>query len=229
LRRACQLWVMCTAYRRADRSVLPVSLDQVTWLPPRCHRRRQRQRLFQSEQTVSSEELRKIPSQELSCGVWISARSIFNDHLTPAMHFATMTMIPHLAFEDRYFDLIFCGSVFTHIEDIQQSWLLELGRVLRPSGRLFITVHDEYAVKHFDASYLDYRTAKYIQEQPVHASNKNNSSMIVVGRGAASQVFYNSHYLKALKGYFAPLLALGFTYARRLRLPIGSGPGKAVN
>lgn len=34
LRRACQLWVMRTAYRRADRSVLPVLLDQVTWLPP---------------------------------------------------------------------------------------------------------------------------------------------------------------------------------------------------
>ena len=35
LRRTCQLWVMRTAYRRTDRSVLPVSLDQVTWLPPR--------------------------------------------------------------------------------------------------------------------------------------------------------------------------------------------------
>jgi glycosyltransferase involved in cell wall biosynthesis len=34
LRRASQLWVMRTAYRRTDRSVLPVSLDQVTWLPP---------------------------------------------------------------------------------------------------------------------------------------------------------------------------------------------------
>jgi glycosyltransferase involved in cell wall biosynthesis len=35
LRRACQLWVMRAAYRRTDRSVLPVPLDQVTWLPPR--------------------------------------------------------------------------------------------------------------------------------------------------------------------------------------------------
>src|SRR6267143_912642 len=35
LRRTCQLWVMRTAYRRTDRSVLPVSLDQVTWLPSR--------------------------------------------------------------------------------------------------------------------------------------------------------------------------------------------------
>lgn len=35
LRHASQLWVMRTAYWRADRSVLPVSLDQVTWLPAR--------------------------------------------------------------------------------------------------------------------------------------------------------------------------------------------------
>jgi ubiquinone/menaquinone biosynthesis C-methylase UbiE len=133
-------------------------------------------------------------------GVDISAQHIQwgVDNLTPAMHFATTTMIPHLPFEDRYFDLIFCGSVFTHIEDIQQSWLLELGRVLRPSGRLFITVHDEHTVKHFDASYRDHRTAKYMLEQPVYTSNRNNFNMIVVGRGAASQVFYNSHYLKAI-------------------------------
>jgi ubiquinone/menaquinone biosynthesis C-methylase UbiE len=132
------------------------------------------------------------------------------DNLTPATHFATTTMTPHLPFKDRYFDLIFCGSVFTHIEDIQQSWLLELGRVLRPSGRLFITVHDEHTVKHFDASYRDHRTAKYMLEQPVYTSNRNNFNMIVVGRGAASQVFYNSHYLKAI---LPPLFALGLTYA----------------
>ena len=58
------------------------------------------------------------------------------ENLTPAIHFATTTRVPHLPFEDRYFDLIFCGSVFTHIEDLQESWLLELGRVLRPSGKL---------------------------------------------------------------------------------------------
>ena len=68
------------------------------------------------------------------------------ENLTPAIHFATTTMVPHLPFEDRYFDLIFCGSVFTHIEDIQESWLLELGRVLRPSGKLYITIHDEHTV-----------------------------------------------------------------------------------
>lgn len=133
-------------------------------------------------------------------GVDISARHVqwCVDNLTPSMHFATTTMIPHLPFEDRYFDFVFCGSVFTHIEDIQQSWLLELGRVLRPLGRLFITVHDEHTVKHFDASYCDHRTAQYMRQQPIYASNKNDFNMIVVGRGAGSQVFYNSHYLKAI-------------------------------
>jgi ubiquinone/menaquinone biosynthesis C-methylase UbiE len=140
-----------------------------------------------------------VPKAEL-WGVDISAQHIqwCVDNLTPAMHFATTTMIPHLPFEDRYFDLIFCGSVFTHIEDIQQSWLLELGRVLRPSGRLFITVHDEHTVKQFDASFRDHRTAKFMRGQPVYASNKDNFNMIVVGRGAASQVFYDSRYLKTI-------------------------------
>ncbi len=147
--------------------------------------------------------LRHVPEFAPGAELWgvdLSAQHIqwCVDNLTPPMHFATTTIVPHLPFEDRYFDLIFCGSVFTHIEDTQQSWLLELGRVLRPSGRLFITIHDEHTVKHFDASYRDHRTAKYMREQPIYASNKNNFNMIVVGRGAASQVFYNSHYLKAI-------------------------------
>ena len=136
-------------------------------------------------------------------GVDISAQHIqwCVDNLTPAMpamQFATTTVIPHLPFEDRYFDLVFCGSVFTHIEDFQRSWLLELGRVLRPSGRLYITVHDEHTVMQFDASYRNHSFARFIREHPIYASNKDNFNMIVIGRGSASQVFYNSRYLKAI-------------------------------
>lgn len=139
------------------------------------------------------------PNAEL-WGVDISAPHIqwCVNNLTPAMQFATTTMIPHLPFEDRYFDLVFCGSVFTHIEDLQQSWLLELGRVLRPSGRLFITIHDEHTVRLLDTSRSDHWLAKFMREQPVYASNKDKFNMIVIGRGAASQVFYNSCYLKTI-------------------------------
>jgi SAM-dependent methyltransferase len=120
------------------------------------------------------------------------------NNLTPPMHFATTTTIPHLPFEDRYFDLVFCGSVFTHIEDMQQSWLLELGRVLRPLGKLFMTIHDEHTVALLDTSSRDQWLAKMMREQDVYASNKDDFNMIVVGRGAASQVFYNSDYLKTI-------------------------------
>jgi ubiquinone/menaquinone biosynthesis C-methylase UbiE len=150
--------------------------------------------------------LRHVPEFAPKAELWgvdISAQHIqwCVDNLTPAlpaMHFATTTMIPHLPFEDRYFDLVFCGSVFTHIEDIQQSWLLELGRVLRPSGRLFITIHDEHTVRLLDTSARDRVLAKAMREQPVYTSNKDNFNMIVVGRGAASQVFYNSRYFKTI-------------------------------
>ena len=142
------------------------------------------------------------PKAEL-WGVDISAQHIqwCVDNLTrtmPTMQFATTTLIPHLPFEDHFFDLVFSGSVFTHIEDIQRTWLLELGRVLRPSGRLYITVHDEHTVMQFDASYRNHSFADFIREHPVYASNKNDFNMIVIGRGPESQVFYKSRYLKAI-------------------------------
>jgi len=117
------------------------------------------------------------------------------ENLTPAIHFATTTRVPHLPFEDRYFDLIFCGSVFTHIEDLQESWLLELGRVLRPSGKLYVTIHDEHTVTVLDKC-RDHLLAKEMQVQPTYCTNKNAFNMIVVGRGVLSQVFYNSQYFQ---------------------------------
>ena len=51
---------------------------------------------------------------------------------------------PALPFEDRYFDLISAFSVFTHLDQDEMAWLLELRRILRPGGlRLYATVLDE--------------------------------------------------------------------------------------
>jgi hypothetical protein len=69
------------------------------------------------------------------CEIWgmdISARHIVwcQDHLSPPFNFATITTAPHLPFEDGYFNLVYCGSVFTHISDLADAWLLELKRIL---------------------------------------------------------------------------------------------------
>ena len=61
----------------------------------------------------------------------------------PAFHFITTTTVPHLPFEDRHFGFIFAGSVFTHIDDLADTWIAELRRILRPGGKLFMTVHLE--------------------------------------------------------------------------------------
>lgn len=147
--------------------------------------------------------LRHLPELAPTAELWgvdISARHIqwCVENLTPTMQFATITTIPHLPFEDRYFDLVFCGSVFTHIEDTQQSWLLESARVLRPFGRLYVTIHDEHTVQLLDTSHRDQELARLVREQPVYTHNKDNFNMIVMGRGAASQVFYSSRYFKTI-------------------------------
>lgn len=64
-------------------------------------------------------------------------------HLSPPFHFATVTTSPHLPFEDNYFGFIFAGSVWTHIGELDDAWLLEIRRVLRPGGRVYITISDE--------------------------------------------------------------------------------------
>jgi len=63
------------------------------------------------------------------CEIWgidISARHIVwcQENLNPPFNFTTVTTQPHLPFEDRYFDFIYCASVFTHIDDRADDWLL---------------------------------------------------------------------------------------------------------
>jgi len=50
---------------------------------------------------------------------------------------------PPLPLPDRYFDVVTAFSVFTHIDELELAWLLELRRVLKPGGLLYLTVHDE--------------------------------------------------------------------------------------
>jgi SAM-dependent methyltransferase len=50
---------------------------------------------------------------------------------------------PFLPIEDNYFDLISAFSVFTHLDQDEIPWLLELRRILRPGGYLYLTVLDD--------------------------------------------------------------------------------------
>lgn len=63
--------------------------------------------------------------------------------LPPAITVAQGTVLPHLPFADGELDVVYAGSVFTHIGDFEEAWLLELRRVLRPGGIAVLTIHPE--------------------------------------------------------------------------------------
>ncbi len=53
---------------------------------------------------------------------------------------------PPLAFASGFFDVVYCLSVFTHLdEQMQDNWLIELKRILKPGGIVILTVHGERA------------------------------------------------------------------------------------
>jgi SAM-dependent methyltransferase len=91
---------------------------------------------------------REVAESGEAWGVDINGSQIIwcQQHLSPPFKFATTTSFPHLPFEDGSFDLIYSFSVFTHICDLAEAWLLELRRILRRDGILYLTVHDNHTI-----------------------------------------------------------------------------------
>jgi ubiquinone/menaquinone biosynthesis C-methylase UbiE len=145
------------------------------------------------------------------CEIWgidIDARSIrwCQQNLSPPFHFATITTIPHLPFEDSYFNFIYCGSVFTHIDDLADAWLLELRRITAPGGRIFITVHDKHTadlvMNHPEkcrdyASQIDWFRALLMSYDWKAKFTKRDYNMFsIYPGGPQSQVFYDIDFLR---------------------------------
>lgn len=149
------------------------------------------------------------------CEVWgtdISAPHIewCQQYLNPPFHFVTTTTMPHLPFEDRYFDLIYCGSVFTHIADLADAWILELRRILRPGGKLLITVHDNHTIEKWgqnDPDWFPYQNVlRFFQ---AHNVGQDSYRMITLDRkGLNSDVFYDIPYIRHKWGRIMPVLAV---------------------
>ncbi|MCB0324414.1 MAG: class I SAM-dependent methyltransferase [Bdellovibrionales bacterium] len=96
-----------------------------------------------------------------SCEIWgvdVNANNLMwcRNHLSPPFKFSCSTRLPHLPFEDRHFNFIYAGSVFTHIDELYDTWLLELRRILAPGGRLYLTFHDNHTVQALKDEYPEH-------------------------------------------------------------------------
>lgn len=85
-------------------------------------------------------------------GVDVDADAIhWCENNLPSARFGLSTPKPPLSFPDAHFDVVYCFSVFTHLDEpLQDAWLLELKRVLKSDGILIITVHNQRAANALD-------------------------------------------------------------------------------
>lgn len=139
------------------------------------------------------------------CRVWgvdIRAEHIVwcQQHLSPPFRFLTTTVYPHLPFEQRSFDLVYAGSVFTHIEALADAWLQEMHRILRPGGFFYVTIHDEHTLEMLRGILRDHDLARlcFADDLFCRVTEEGDWGMISVGRGEASQVFYRRDHFAAM-------------------------------
>jgi ubiquinone/menaquinone biosynthesis C-methylase UbiE len=123
-------------------------------------------------------------------------------NFSPPFRFAVTTTAPHLPFEDNSFDLVYCGSVFTHISDLADTWLLELRRVIRSGGYAYITVHDQTTIELLRTKYKD-KTSRALLDmvqrcdaQTGVLSHNYASFAIDAGTLDVVQTFYDINYLE---------------------------------
>jgi SAM-dependent methyltransferase len=161
-----------------------------------------------------------------ACEIWgtdIDATAITwcQQHLSPPFHFATTTIFPHLPFEDQYFGLVYAGSVFTHIDDLADAWFLELRRVLRRGGRLYITLHDRRTVdivsnEQDDRSWIvEFRN--YVRSFPEYDEfSHSDFGMFSLRQCDNAQVFYDIEFLsRKLKPFFHVLSVTEEAYGKQ--------------
>lgn len=139
--------------------------------------------------------IRHLEPLAARCEIWgadINASAIAwcQSHLSPPFHFVTTTTVPHLPFADATFGLVYCGSLFTHIDELASAWLLELARLLRPGGALWVTIHDEYTVEQFEQRRWVAAPAPALLDSAVYREHGNRFDVLSVGRGVDAQVFY---------------------------------------
>lgn len=64
------------------------------------------------------------------------------------------SVMPHLPIEDNSIDIATAFSVFTHIDDFEAAWLLELRRVLRPGGLAYVTVATDHTWERYKQGWI---------------------------------------------------------------------------
>lgn len=141
-------------------------------------------------------------------GIDIQARPIqwIREFFPAHFEVTTGSLMPHLPYEDNYFDTVYGISVFTHIKYLWDAWILELRRVTKPGGLIIQTFHGEDAWRfYFQNQKLDWVRQNHSPEMLKQESM--NVPYFYYGDLSVGQIFwktevareYWSRYLKVLE------------------------------
>lgn len=115
---------------------------------------------------------------------------------------------PHLPFADGELDFVFASSVFSHLNDMSEFWMLELRRTVRSGGVLYLTFQDDSSLTFIRARGT--AGARHYYDNLFIANDAErlftgDYQRVVIGRDKySSQVFYRTAWLeKLLQKYFS--------------------------
>ena len=123
------------------------------------------------------------------------------------------TALPILPLESGTVDMVAAFSVFTHIDDLEAQWLLELRRILRPGGLAYITVCTEDTWEQYKSGWIkntfmpladqitDYRIDDSLFSGPL-PNEKTVFWWPLRGGVYNSSVFHSKDYIQNLYGRF---------------------------
>lgn len=162
----------------------------------------------------------KVPESGEAWGTDLNGELMMwcQQHLSPPFKFATTTSFPHLPFADDYFDLIYAFSVFTHICDLAEAWLLELKRIVRPGGILYLTVSDRHTIDILFDKYPETELARQLDAAQKDIEFRTSDFALftvnrVPGGGlegdtGPAQVFYDIDYLAQHWGNYLNVVSI---------------------
>lgn len=126
--------------------------------------------------------------------------------------------LPHLPLEDRSLDCVTAYSVLTHIDEFEESWLLELRRILRPGGLALITNHGDSvweAIPTYDFIYnrlkeFEGRNSLTITPELFAQPIPNDRLAFYTGDGTANRIalYRSNRYIRERWGQFFDVLAI---------------------
>ncbi|MDX9910771.1 MAG: class I SAM-dependent methyltransferase [Phycisphaerales bacterium] len=119
-------------------------------------------------------------------------------HMNPPFRFVQNTTLPHLPFHEGTFDLIYCGSVFSHIGAMAEAWLAELARILRPGGTLYATYVPVEAMWKYLEKWPTVGFSKAVRASFTEAQLREPFDAVVVDRSQFAHVVYDRNYFYRL-------------------------------